>query len=538
MESQDHAGGMSPVMRKTALFLLGGVGMLLLGATVQPRFKRPKTEADEQRVLFPELSDASKAASLEIVKYDEELATLAPFKVVQSGGVWVLPSHQNYPADAKDHLAAAATELVDVKALDVVSASPADHATFGVIEPDPEKIKPGMTGIGELVEVRDATGTKLARLIIGKEDKRPASGMAAAPGRGLRFVRKAGQDPVYRIEIDTSKFTTRFDDWIEKDLLKLSPWDVRRLVLDDYTLGAVESGGRIRVEQNRKSRIDLTYDDKDAKWSLVKLESFADGKTAKEEKLPEGDELASGKLNDLRNALGDLKIIDVARKPAGLSTELKAEEKFTADSEAVTSMQQRGFLPLKSGDILSTDGETIVGMKDGVEYVLRFGAGTTVAGDTKDDAKNDAKEDETAGETAGRYLLVMARFNEGLLEKPQLDPVPDAPEEPVKKDAAEAKDGEKKDGDAAEKLKAADEAEAKAQAALEEKRRVERENRRKQDEYDDQVKAAQKRVRELNSRFADWYYVVSNKEYAKIHLTRDAIAQKKEAEPKEPQPPK
>jgi hypothetical protein len=309
-------------------------------------------------------------------------------------------------------------------------------------------------------------------------------------------------------------------------------------VLDDYTLGAVESGGRIRVEQNRKSRIDLTYDDKDAKWSLVKLESFADGKTAKEEKLPEGDELASGKLNDLRNALGDLKIIDVARKPAGLSAELKAEEKFTADSEAVTSMQQRGFLPLKSGDILSTDGETIVGMKDGVEYVLRFGAGTTVAGDTKDDAKNDAKEGETAGETAGRYLLVMARFNEGLLEKPQLDPVPDAPEEPVKKDAPEGKDGEKKDGDAAEKLKAADEAEAKAQAALEEKRRVERENRRKQDEYDDQVKAAQKRVRELNSRFADWYYVVSNKEYAKIHLTRDAIAQKKEAEPKEPQPPK
>ena len=52
------------------------------------------------------------------------------------------------------------------------------------------------------------------------------------------------------------------------------------------------------------------------------------------------------------------------------------------------------------------------------------------------------------------------------------------------------------------------------------------------------MKAAQKRVRELNSRFADWYYIVSNKEYAKIHLTRDGILQKKEAEPKEPEPPK
>jgi len=533
MESHESPGGLSPVMQKTAVFLLGGIGMLLLGAAVQPRFKSRKVETEEQRVLFPELSDAAKAASLEIVKYDEDLATLAPFKVVQAGGVWALPSHQNYPADAKDHLAAAATELVDLKALDVVSKSPADHETFGVIEPDPDKIKPGMTGIGELVEVRDAAGTKLARLVIGKEDKRPAG--AGATGRALRFVRKAGQDPVYRVEIDTSKFTTRFDDWIEKDLLKLSPWDVRRLVLDDYALGAVESGGRIRVEQNRKDRIELAYDDKDAKWSLLKFEAYAGGTTPKEEKIPADQELASGKLNDMRNALGDLKIIDVARKPAGLSAELKAEEKFTGDPEAVTSMQQRGFLPLKTGEILSTDGETIVGMKDGVEYVLRFGAGTTVAGEEATDG--DKKAGEGTGETSGRYLLVMARFNEGLLEKPKLDPLPDAPAEEKKDDAK--KDAPKPaDGEAAEKLKEADEAEAKAQAALEERRRVERENRRKQDDYDDKVKAAQKRVRELNSRFADWYYIVSNKEYAKIHLTRDGILQKKEAEPKEPEPPK
>ena len=238
----------------------------------------------------------------------------------------------------------------------------------------------------------------------------------------------------------------------------------------------------------------------------------------------------------LFRSLGDLKIIDVVRKPSGLSADLKAAEEFTGDPEAVTSMQQRGFLPLKTGDILSTDGETIVGMKDGVEYVLRFGSPTSaVEGKSDVGAGGDAKDGK--GETSGRYLLVMARFNEGLLEKPKLDPVPDVPDEAAKKESAQGKEGDKKEGDAAEKLKAADEAEAKAQAALEEKRRVERENRRKQDEYDDKVKAAQKRVRELNNRFADWYYVVSNKEYAKIHLTRDAIAQKKEAEPKEPQPP-
>jgi hypothetical protein len=545
--------GLSPVIIRTGLFLLGGLGMLLLGSAVQPRFKSSKVEPEEQRVLFPELSDASKAASLEIVSYDDELSTLHPFKVLQSGGVWVLPAHQNYPADAKEQLAAAATALVDLKMLDVVSKSPGDHETYGVIEPDPEKIKPGMTGVGQLIEIRDGSGNKLARLIVGKEDKRRVG--ADASGRTLRFVRKAGQDPVYRVEVDTSKFTTSFDDWIEKDLLKLSPWDVRRLGLEDYSLVAVESSGRVGVQLDRKYRVDLAYDDKDAKWSLLKLEAFSKEGEPKEEKLADGEELASGKLNDLRNALGDLKIVDVARKPSGLSTELRAEESFTNDREAVTSMQQRGFLPLKTGEILSTDGETIVGMKDGVEYVLRFGAPTTVAGDSKTAGKGDEEEKEAesekaaGGETSGRYLLVMARFNEQLLDQPKLDLLPDVPDNSAKKDEDGGKDGEKKDGekkddeatedkkpDAAESLKKADEAEAAAQVALENRRRVERENRRKQDDYDEKVKAAQKRVRELNGRFADWYYVVSDKEYEKIHLGRNSMVQKVEAKAAQPAP--
>jgi hypothetical protein len=546
-DMHESTAASSSVLIRTGLFLLGGLGMLLLGSAVQPRFKSSKIEPAEQRVLFPELSDASKAASLEIVSYDDELSTLHPFKVLQSGGVWVLPAHQKYPADAKEQLAAAATALVDLKMLDVVSKSPGDHETYGVIEPDPEKIKPGMTGVGQLVEIRDGSGNKLARLIIGKEDKRRVG--ADSGGRALRFVRKAGQDPVYRVEVDTSKFTTSFGDWIEKDLLKLSPWDVRRLGLEDYALVAVESNGRVGVQLDRKYRVDLAYDDKDAKWSLVKLEAFSKEGEPKEEKLAEGEELAAGKLNDLRNALGDLKIVDVARKPSGLSAELRAEESFTNDREAVTSMQQRGFLPLKTGEILSTDGETIVGMKDGVEYVLRFGAPTTVAGDSKagnskpgdEDGKGAEPEKDAGGETSGRYLLVMARFNEQLLEKPTLEPLPDGPADESKKEEDSKKDGEKKDSDAAEKksdaaesLKKADEAEAAAQVALENRRRVERENRRKQDDYDDKVKAAQRRVRELNGRFADWYYVVSDKEYAKIHLGRSSMVQKVEAKAAQP----
>jgi len=533
------AGGPSPAFRRTATFLAAGAGLLLLGGwlNVRPTLRQRAVVGDEQpaKVLFPDLAEASKAASLEIVSFNDETATLKPFKVVRSEGVWVLPSHENYPADAKDQLAAAATELIDRPVLDVVSDSPGDHETYGVIEPDPEKVKVGMTGVGQLVEIRDASGNKLARLIVGKEDKRPA-GAGAASGRTLRFVRRAGQDRVYRVELDTTKFTTKFDDWIEKDLLKISPWDVRRLTLDDSsgTFGVDEASGRPTISLDRKSRAELGYDDKDAAWSLIKLVDFDDKNQPKDEKLAEGEELAGGRLNDLRNALGDLKIIDVVRKPSGLSADLKAEESFAGDREAVMSLAQRGFFAIQKGDLVSSDGETIVGMKDGVEYLLRFGNSATVAGADGPAAGGDAAKEEGVdpASSSGRYLFVSARLNEELLEKPQFDPVPDASAEGDTKEADSTKDGgENKDG-AADELKKAEEAEAKAQAALEERRRVEAENRRKQEQFDEQVKAAQKRVRDLNNRFADWYYVVSDKEYDKIHLGRDEMIQKKAADEK------
>ena len=537
MRAHEHTTGAAAAVRRTATFLAIGAGLLLLGGwlNLRPMLRQRAVvgEAEQAKVLFPDLADPGKAASLEIVSFDDATATLKPFKVVRSEGVWVLPSHENYPADAKDQLAAAATELIDRPVLDVVSDSPGDHETYGVIEPDPEKVKVGMTGVGQLVEIRDASGNKLARLIVGKEDKRPASG-DGSPGRTLRFVRRAGQDRVYRVELDTSKFTTRFDDWIEKDLLKISPWDVRRLTIDDSvcSFGVDEKTGRPMISLDRRCRADLAYDDKDARWSLVRLEGFDDKNQAQEEKLPEGEELASGKLNDLRNALGDLKIVDVVRKPAGLSAELKAEESFTGDREAVTSLAQRGFFAFQKGDVISSNGETIVGMKDGVEYLLRFGNGTTVA--VGEDSAAVASPDADGGkESSGRYLFVLARFNENLLEKPQLEPLPDAPESPKAAEGEKAKDAKQDAADgAADELKKAEEEEAKAQAAIEERRRVEAENRRREEQYDEQVKAAKKRVRDLNNRFADWYYVVSDKEYDKIHLGRDAMIQKKAAEEK------
>ncbi len=57
------------------------------------------------------------------------------------------------------------------------------------------------------------------------------------------------------------------------------------------------------------------------------------------------------------------------------------------------------------------------------------------------------------------------------------------------------------------------------QEAIEAERdRIEKENHRKQDEYDEKVKKGEQRAKELNARFADWYYVVGDETYRKIHL--------------------
>lgn len=599
--------------RRTATFLAAGLGLLAVGAWLQMRpalrSKDLTAETTEGKPLFPELTDAAKAASLEILSFDEDTATLSPFKVVKSGGVWVLPSHQNYPADAKDQMAAAATELVDRPIVDVISTSPGDHALYGVKEPDAEKVAVGETGVGQLVEIRDASGNKLARLIIGKEFKRPVGTDAA--GRTLRYVRKAGQDPVYLVELDTAKFTTKFDDWIEKDLLKLQPWDVTRLSIDDSSWSVkLTPDGRPGIARTRTSLIDLAYDDKEGKWSLLKLLDFGKGNAPEEKSLGPDEELATAALNDLKNALADLTIVDVVRKPAGLSADLKADKKFTDDEQAVLSLAGRGFFPIEAGEMLSSSGETVVGMKDGVEYLLRFGNPTSVAGEEgaapaadkpAGESADEPGKGKDAGEKAGRYLFVSARFNESLLAKPELKPLPEdakakpeAAAEPEADKAGEAKADEGKPaapsaddakagadeakqsaadkpapaapgdqpggakgeqgeagaageqgekpapaaaGEQPDPLAKADEDEAKAQAALEERRRIERENRLAQEAYDEKVKAGQKRVRELNARFADWYYVVSEAEYGKIRLGRAAVIQAKPADEAPPVPP-
>ena len=64
-----------------------------------------------------------------------------------------------------------------------------------------------------------------------------------------------------------------------------------------------------------------------------------------------------------------------------------------------------------------------------------------------------------------------------------------------------------------------------------EKERIEKSNAQKLEAYNTQIQQAKDRVKELNDRFADWYYVISDEVYRKIHLSRvDLVKAKGEEE--------
>jgi len=518
---------------KTLTFVAAAAVVVALIFITRPSLPVGEQENMQDQPLFPKFSDPLQATDLEIVEYDEGRGDILPFQITQVKGksgkdLWAIPSHNNYPADAKDQMAAAAVSMMGLRVLEVVSDNEGDQRDFGVIDPDPKKgVKAGETGVGQRVVMKDKDGKDLLALVIGKE----------VPGRaGLRYVRRVGESPIYIVPIKTDKLSTKFENWIERDLLKISGFDIKRLWIRDHSVDELNAA----LIQRGETQIE--YDDAaKPQWKLVEDKKFATSKDKPNEgqwvpvKLAADEELNTAKLDELKNALNDLKIVDVNRKPAGLSADLKTSADFSSHRESIESLARRGFFvaELTKGqvELFSNEGEIRIDMKDGVEYVLRFGevAGASKKDDKAKGAKKDEKKEvEKKADGLNRYLFVMAEFNPGLIPKPQLEPLPEAKKAEDKK-PGETKPEDKKADEKKPEAKKADEKKPDDAKALEEKRKeVEKENKRKQEEYEQKIADGKKRVAELNARFADWYYVISDEVYRKIHLGHNDLVKKKE----------
>jgi hypothetical protein len=457
-----------PELTRTAIFVAAAVVAVAAAVLARPRDYSASEIESVGKPLFPAFADPAAAASLEVIHFNETLASIRRFRVAKIDGVWVIPSHQNYPADATEHLRDAATSLIGLTAIAVASDVLADHELLGVIEPNKDKTQVGDKGVGTLIVMQDAKGNDLARLIVGK----PVKGKS-----DQRFVRKPSENRVYAAVIDPEKLSTKFEDWIERDLLRVSGADIDEVVINNYSVSREQgTGGRILVSREDQLSAAFKWNQAEFKWNLADLKLARNGQLAPAELAP-NEEINSGKLDELKRALDDLKIVGVERKPAGLGADLRASADFQVNLESSQSLITRGFYPLRlpSGqyELLSGNGDVVVRTKEGVEYLLRFGE---IAG---------ISEGEDAGKLQ-RYLFVAARVDESRFKPSTYD--------------------------------------------VEDFRKLEEDGLRK--EPPDQArKKAEDKVQELNFRFADWYYIIPDEVFKKVHLDRADLIQAKAGEP-------
>jgi len=281
-------------------------------------------------------------------------------------------------------------------------------------------------------------------------------------------VRVPDQKRVYAVKMDL-EISTRFEDWIDRDLLQMTKDQIQKIVRRDYSINE-RTGG---VDQ----RDNLVITRKDGKWVIGGNE--ATDSTA---------------LQSLLTAIDQLSIEGVRRKPEGLSASLRQAGGSSITQADLLSLQSKGFYLSRDGQLLSNEGELQVQSRDGITYVLRFGEILRGSG-MMITAGEGGEESATSGAAASRYLFLTCDFDQKFFPEP-------------KKPANTSFQG-------------------KADSLLTD---AEKENKKLQSEHDkwqQQVERSGKLSQDLNRRFADWYYVISSDSFDKLHVKRSDLARKK-----------
>lgn len=326
----------------------------------------------------------------------------------------------------------------------------------------------GLTGRGQRITVKGNNDIVLADFIVGKK----------AEGReSIRFVRLPGQKRVYAVTMDID-ISTNFSDWIETDLLKVVQTNINQVTLKDYSID--ERTGRVN------ERDVLILDKNDDTWQANRM--------------TEKQEVDDTKMTDLLTALDNLSIVGVRPKPPGLTQILeKPSGDISVTQNDILSLQSKGYFFTGDGRLLSNEGELQARTNDGVTYTLRFGEIVYGTGETVT-AGADTVVTESSGPGENRYLFITTAINEDYFKEP---------ETPENTDFLTKADSLWTDED--------------------------RKNKELDDAYEDwknNVENGMQISKDLNARFAQWYYVISADSFEKLHLTRNDLIKEKEEKEK------
>ena len=392
--------------RGTAIMVALALGSVALGYSMRPRELAAASFADTGEPLFPGFTDPTLATSLEVVTWDDKAAKVVRFAVEQKQGRWVIPSHNDYPADGTERMGKAAASFIDVKKDIYYGDNAAEHGQFGVLDPA------GADGKGDEkgkhITIKDASSATQVDIIVGKEipDK-----------QGFHYVRVPAEKRVYgaQLELDIS---TNFTDWIEKDLLKVKREEIVTMLYDPYSVD--EKNGK--VEGSKPIRADLEKIDGKDEWvPLTGVET------------PAGKILDSAKVRQVVTAIANIKIVGVRPRPKPLTLQALQSKGFF-----VTPDQQRLF---------GNEGEARVVTKDGIVFSLYFGeityeSGLALTAGAEEEGGEAKPEGETEEKQANRYMFVEVAYDPTRDKSSDGVTAEEEPSDPEAKDEKDALKGE------------------------------------------------------------------------------------------------
>lgn len=576
---------------RTMIFLATAIGAMAVAA-VSHTMTQPPTITGFERVgqpFYEDFTNPNEATALRVVAYDEDTASTRLFKVEYKDGMWRIPSHHYYPADGEDRLAETAASIIGVERGALAGRRESDHERFGVIDPLDEE-STALKGRGQRITLFKEGDVPVVDLIIGKQiegttdeyyvrrqDEDETYRTRLEINISTKFADWVEQDllKLNRDELVAMKVTTPnvaqqslvVED-LQEETLELTrpgssdPWTMKGLDEAQEELQTSEVNSMVSALDNLK---------------LVGIRP--------KPMLQEGKPLLTGdlKLNlpeavarnpALANSVQQELLRDLSRKGFFIVADENNKPRiYSREGEVVAATNQGVVYHLHFGNVFTgSDEEIEIGLSaeeaDAKETGKDQDEGTEAADGEQDSAESEKKESEAADESKddgkqSRYLFVRVEFDPNSLGPEPVEP--QKPEKPAgleeesteasasadaeaESAATEASEAAKTTDDkpnADDKSEGADNPEASDKKADEPKQpdpKAEYEAAMKEYEqalakykadktaYETKLKEGQETVEELNTRFADWYYVISNDSFEDLRPTRATLVKAKEAE--------
>ncbi|MGH7145915.1 MAG: DUF4340 domain-containing protein, partial [Planctomycetota bacterium] len=371
--------------------------------------------SDQGQPFFPKLTDPDTITDLEVRVYNDSTTQVQNFRVQQkSEGDWIIPSHHNYPADAKEELGKVVNSFMGLSRDRLVGQTTDDQETFGVIDPD-DKQTDQVGGRGRKIIFRDSSGNIVAQYIIGNKVEN---------FEGQHYVRVPGEKRIYAVKFEPF-LSTKFGDWIDPDLLQVKTDDIQQVVIDPYKLDQSEWPRGLRIVPGDKLTLTRMVDaDHPAPGALV-----LDGLTP-------NLEMNKSNVESLLDTLAAVRIVGVR----SIAEYEQSGEVGLTNYMANQPLANAGFFVDSHNKKVYCDrGQVQIVTKDQIEYTLRFGELAAGAGealtagvDPKDSTVADSKTDKGPA-PENRYLWVDVKYIGPEAKQGQ-------PEPPAKKKAADLED--------------------------------------------------------------------------------------------------